>query len=163
MQDILIKVWKILGPIQETMDSIVEKIIAPLPPDLQEAIYGAYYTFIWDSKNRHYHKPNFNAPAMPSDPTPDDIDTGVGITGTNLSWECSDADGDPLSYDIYFGTFSPPPLVRSGYKGKTFELEELEKDTTYYWKIVVTDNPIPGAYGGSKTVEGPIWSFTTES
>jgi len=98
---IVCKVWNILGPLQDATNNIVEKIIAPLPPDLQEVIYGAYYTFIWESKNREYHKPNFNAPTKPSDPTPTDDATGIS-TLTNLSWNCSDADGDPLKYDIYF-------------------------------------------------------------
>jgi len=162
-QELLIKIWTLLGPAQTVMNNMVEKILAPLPENLSSQIYGIYSTLVWEQTNRKYHKPNSYAPTKPSDPTPVDNKTGVS-TLTNLSWSCSDPDGDQLSYDIYFGTSSPPPQVRSDYKGKTYDLEEqvLIPGTKYYWKIVVTDVPASYAYGGSKTVEGSIWSFTTE-
>jgi len=160
-QKILIKIWTVLGPAQTAMNNMVKRILAPLPPDLRDTIYSLYYTLIWDAKDTQYHKPNFNAPAIPSDPTPANNDTSISLD-TNLSWSCSDTDGDRLSYDIYFGTFSPPPLVKAGYDKTTFELGgALIPGTTYYWKIVVRDHPKASAYGGSKTVEGPIWKFTT--
>jgi hypothetical protein len=161
MQERLIKIWKILGPIQMIMDKIVDTILAPLPPDFREIILGLYDS-IWESQETKYHKPNHYAPAIPSDPTPADNKIGVSVW-TNLSWTCSDADGDPLKYDVYLGRDSAPPLVRSDYKGKTYDIgeEPLYPGTKYYWKIVVTDIPTKGAYGGVKTVEGPVWSFTT--
>jgi len=163
MQKILIKIWTLLGPLQTVTNNMVKKILAPLPPDLRDTIYGLYYTFVWDAKDRNYHKPNFNAPTTPSDPTPADEETGVSVW-TNLSWNCSDADGDKLSYDIYFGTTPAPPIIKSDYNDKTYDLGEdpLELGTTYYWKIVAKDNPRAAAYGGSKTAESPVWSFTTE-
>ena len=161
MQERLIKIWKIIGPIQMIMDKIVDTILAPLPPDLRDMILGLYDS-IWESQETKYHKPNHYAPAAPSDPTPADNSSGVS-KWINLSWNCSDGDGDPLKYDIYLGRDSAPPLVRSDYKGTTYDIgeEPLYPDTKYYWKIVVTDIPTKGAYGGVKTVEGPVWSFTT--
>ena len=162
VQKILIKIWNILGPAQTAMNNMVKKILAPLPSDLRDKIYSLYYTIVWESKNSFYHKPNFNAPTVPSDPSPADNDVGVSVW-TNLSWNCSDADGDALSYDIYFGRDPSPPLIKAGYDKTTYDLgeEALTSGTKYYWKIVARDDPDPGAYGGSKSVEGPIWNFTT--
>ncbi|MGF3585473.1 MAG: PKD domain-containing protein [Thermoplasmatota archaeon] len=162
VQKILIKIWVLLGPMQKAMNNMVKRILAPLPPDLRDTIYSLYYTLIWDKTDTNYHKPNFNAPTKPSDPSPADGATGVSVW-TNLSWKCSDADGDTLSYDIYFGRDPSPPLIKTGYDKTTYDLGEqpLASNTKYYWKIVARDHPKPSAYGGSKTSESSVWSFTT--
>lgn len=95
-----------------------------------------------------------HAPGMPSDPSPVDAATGVGVDA-DLSWICTDTDkGDTLTYDIYFGTTSPPPLVISGQNATSFALGTLQSGVTYYWKIVAKDPK-------GLTTTGPIWSFTT--
>jgi PKD repeat protein len=94
-----------------------------------------------------------HAPEMPSDPSPADAATGVDVN-VDLSWICTDPDNDALTYDIYFGTTSPPPLVISGYNDTSFVLGTLLPSTTYYWKIVAKDPD-------GVTTTGPIWSFTT--
>ena len=71
-----------------------------------------------------------------------------------LSWECSDPDGDSLTYDIYFGTNTTPPLFVSEVSDTYYDLNELNGNKTYYWKIVAKDG-----FGGER--EGPIWRFTT--
>jgi len=52
------------------------------------------------------------APGQPSINTatgaPDDGATGVA-TNIDLHWNCTDPDGDNLTFDVYFGTTSPPP------------------------------------------------------
>ena len=92
-------------------------------------------------------------PNEPSNPNPENGATGVNTKPT-LSWNCSDPDGDPLTYDVYFGNTSPPQMILSNYSDKIWSPEELDMATTYYWKIVALDDQ-----GNSK--EGPIWSFTT--
>jgi PKD repeat protein len=95
-----------------------------------------------------------HAPNMPSDPSPSDVATGVDVN-SDLSWTCTDPDkGDTLTYDIYFGTTSPPPLVISGHNTTSFALGLLQSGITYYWKIVAKDPD-------GLTTTGPIWSFTT--
>ncbi|MDI6840954.1 MAG: C25 family cysteine peptidase [bacterium] len=70
-----------------------------------------------------------------------------------LIWSCRDPDGDPLSYNLYFGTDNPP--ITCVYTGAdTFYNATLDYASTYYWKIVATD-----AEGAS--TEGNVWSFTT--
>jgi hypothetical protein len=99
-----------------------------------------------------------NPPYPPYNPSPSDGATGVSIY-TDLSWSGDDPDGDPLTYDVYFGTDPTPDageLVSSGQTATSYNPGTLSYSTTYYWKIVAHDNK--GA-----TTEGPIWSFTTES
>ncbi len=94
-----------------------------------------------------------NPPNIPSNSFPPDNDVGVSTTA-RLIWRCSDPDGDPLTYDVYFGTSSNPPLYQSGISSTYVNPGSLNENTTYYWKIVAKDNN-----GG--TTEGSVWSFET--
>jgi len=94
-------------------------------------------------------------PNTPSNPDPSDGETDVDINA-DLSWTCSDPDGDSLTYDVYFGTSNPPPLVSTGQSQNTYDPGVMNFGTTYYWKIVAFD--IHGA-----STSGPVWSFTTWS
>jgi hypothetical protein len=96
-----------------------------------------------------------DAPNTPSDPDPEDGDTDI-IVETDISWECNDPDNDVLSYDIYFGDTSDPPLIASDVVGSTYTPGLLEFNTTYYWKIVANDPQ------GASTA-GPTWDFTTRT
>ncbi len=94
------------------------------------------------------------APNTPSNLSPSNNVTNQPTTIT-LSWECSDPDGDAVTYDVYFGTSSNPMTkVSSGQTGKTLNRSNLSIGTTYYWKVVAKDSK-----GG--TTEGPVWRFTT--
>ncbi len=88
-----------------------------------------------------------------SNPFPPDGASDVSVTVT-LLWSCSDPDGDNLVYNVYFGTSSDPPLVRSTYS-TSYSPGPLEKNLVYYWRIVVNDDK--GASASS-----PLWHFTTE-
>jgi hypothetical protein len=57
------------------------------------------------------------------------------------------------TYDVYFGTANPPPLLNST-SNTDGVLSTLEFDTIYYWKIVARVAGISG--------EGPVWSFRTQ-
>ncbi|MCD6236791.1 MAG: hypothetical protein J7K13_02410, partial [Thermoplasmata archaeon] len=93
-------------------------------------------------------------PSKPSNPTPSDEATGVSVN-TALSWQCNDPDGDPLTYDVYFGTTTNPPKVSNNQSSTLYDLDTLQYSTTYYWKIVAWDNK------GAKN-ESNLWNFTTE-
>jgi len=94
-----------------------------------------------------------NPPNQPTSPNP-----GNGAinqpTSLTLTWSCSDPDGDPLTYDVYFGTSGNPPLVSGNQTGTGYNPGQLNNSTTYYWKIVAKDN-----HGASTS--SPIWNFTT--
>ena len=96
-----------------------------------------------------------NPPDKPSNPSPADGATDVEIDIT-LSWQCSDPDGDSLTYDVYFGTSSNPPKVSSNQSATTYHLSNLQYSTTYYWKTVAWDEH------GEKN-ESDVWTFTTKS
>jgi hypothetical protein len=91
-------------------------------------------------------------PNVPTDPVPPDGATNW--TGGGLCWTGGDPDGDTVTYDVYFGNYSPPPLIFEDIPFNCTDIGCIEFNTTYYWKIVATDE-----HGAS--TPGPIWTFTT--
>jgi len=63
--------------------------------------------------------------------------------------------GDTITYDVYFGSTSPPPKVASNQSETTYDPGILEYNTTYYWQIIAWNEQ-------GEPAEGPIWHFTTE-
>jgi hypothetical protein len=92
-------------------------------------------------------------PYTPSDPFPLNESTGIPITA-DLSWTGGDPNGDPVTYDVYFGTTSSPPKVVSNQSALLYNPSTITYNTTYYWKIIAWDNP-------SSSTIGPLWEFTT--
>ena len=108
---------------------------------------------VWDFTTTFI--PN-NPPYIPNNPNPQNNSNNVPIT-TDLSWTGGDPDpGDTVTYDVYFGSTNPPPLVMIGLPATTYDLGTLGYSTTYYWKIISWDNR------GAST-QGPLWVFTTMS
>ena len=97
-----------------------------------------------------------SAPNKPELSSPSNEATGISTSPT-LRWSCSDPDGkyDSLKYDIYLGTSSSPPLVKSGQTSTGYGASSLNPNTKYYWKIKATDSK-----GSSQT--SSVWSFTTK-
>jgi hypothetical protein len=95
------------------------------------------------------------APLAPHSPVPPNNATEQP-TDLTLRWTSSDPDGDPLRYDIYFGTTDSPELVAVDVQSPMFDQSSLTENTRYFWRVVVRDN-----HGGEAT--SPVWSFTTES
>ncbi|NPA45478.1 MAG: hypothetical protein GXO49_08085 [Chlorobi bacterium] len=91
-------------------------------------------------------------PTMPENPSPED--NSVDQTTTTISWECSEPDGEEISYDIYFGTSETPELIEENYTQKTYELQNIKGNQKYYWQIIAKD------INGNE-VTGPIWNFNT--
>lgn len=92
-----------------------------------------------------------NAPAYAG---PDSNGTGVWHRPT-LVWTCTDPNpNDTLFYDVYFGTTSSPPLIVQRQRQNTHAAGALLYDTTYYWKIIASDQK-----GAQR--QGPVWRFRT--
>jgi hypothetical protein len=110
--------------------------------------------FIDDVVLRKYAGAVNNPPKSPSSPSPSNHAIGVSIDA-DLSWIGGDPDaGDRVTYDVYFGTSSTPPLVSNNQSGTAYDPGTLANNTTYYWQIVATDS-----HAGLAT--GPVWDFTT--
>ncbi len=87
-------------------------------------------------------------PGAPASPSPSSGATGVGLTPT-LAWNASGA----TTYDVQFGTTSPPPQAASGRSSASYSPATLAADTIYYWRIV--------ARNAAGATTGPIWAFRT--
>jgi hypothetical protein len=57
----------------------------------------------------------------------------------NLRWSAIDPDGDIDSYDVYLGNTNVPVLFRSGLKTAVLADLLLDRNKTYYWKIITRD------------------------
>ena len=93
-------------------------------------------------------------PLSPYNPSPSGKATNQPLTVT-LSWNCSNPDGDAVTYDVYLDTNTKPTTkISISQSGQTLSKGNLSAGTTYYWKVVAKDSK--GA-----TTEGPVWRFTT--
>ena len=70
---------------------------------------------------------------------------------STLKWESSG--GYPTSFDVYFGTTSPPAFIQNQ-STTTYTTGTLQAGTEYYWQIVPRN-----AYGTAQ--DAPIWKFTS--
>jgi parallel beta-helix repeat protein len=106
-----------------------------------------YYPFINQSG---WNQP----PNQPSNPSPENGSTNVDVNA-DLYWKGGDPDpGDIVTYDVYFGDNSPPPLVENNQSDTSYDPKTMNYNTSYYWKIIAWDN-----LGASN--ESPIWNFFT--
>lgn len=76
--------------------------------------------------------------------------SGSAIT---LDWNATDADQDPLLFDVYFGETNPPARVAENIEASTFDVN-IAANKTYYWRIVVKDDQQGVAIGR-------VWEFKT--
>ena len=96
-----------------------------------------------------------NPPNPPSNPFPANNSENIPIN-VNISWTCSDPDGDSLTYTVYFSWDSNTPYITENttYNPHYLGNDDLEYNVTYQWYIVATDEH------GLNT-SSPIWYFTT--
>ncbi len=87
-------------------------------------------------------------PAQPVLASPADGAADVLVAPT-LTWGSV---AGPTSYDVYFGTSSPPPQVLTT-TSTTYTPGTLNAETTYYWQIAARND-----VGATSSA---IWSFTT--
>jgi N-acetyl-beta-hexosaminidase len=93
------------------------------------------------------------APTAPTNPSPADGATDLPRSLT-LSWAASTVTcGGPVTYDLYIGLSSDPPLVRTGLTNPSQFVSDLEQGALYYWKVVAKAN--------GQSTGGEMWTFTT--
>jgi len=112
--------------------------------------YSATFSFYTEGVGVTNHLPF--SPVLVS-PALNSVQTTATV---NLQWTASDVDAsDTLTYDVYFGTASPPTVVTSANQSAATLTKTVSASTTYYWKVVVKDSK------GGQTI-GQVWSFTTD-
>jgi len=90
-------------------------------------------------------------PLIPFDPSPFNGASDVSIN-VDLSWKGGDPDDDPVTYDVYFGTSSPPPLMVHNQSDTSYNPGSMNFNITYYWKIKALDD-------SNISAKGPEWFF----
>lgn len=94
------------------------------------------------------------APSEPSNPSPPDDAENISVN-SGLTWSCIDPEGDPLSYDLWFGIEKEDEAFVINLTSASFTPPgPLEFDERYRWKIVARDN-------NGNSVEGDWWDFNT--
>ena len=93
-------------------------------------------------------------PAPAATPSPADKSSDVPQT-QSLNWNAGDSQcaGLSSSYDVYFGTTSPPPFHHDNGDSKSWSAGSLSEGTAYYWQVVAKDE--------NGETAGPVWSFVT--
>jgi hypothetical protein len=97
--------------------------------------------------------PDNSPPHKPHDPSPLDGAIDQPVNG-DLRWIGGDPDGDPVTYDVYFGSDASPALIESNVTTPEYDPGMLDTFTTYYWRIISKD--IHGV-----AIQGNLWQFKT--
>lgn len=83
-------------------------------------------------------------------PYPANLATNTNVRSI-LTWEAGA--NEPTSYDVYFGTSSPPPFI-GNQTTKSYNPGLMDCETPYYWQVIPKN-----VFGDASNC--PIWSFTT--
>jgi hypothetical protein len=134
------------------------------PPSLSYLTHYYWQIVSWDNRGASTPGPVWQfttvnetnyPPYIPSDPVPPNHGENISLL-INLSWACVDPNPDnTITYDVYFGAVTNPPIVAHNYTTKLYNPGVLDYETHYYWRITAWDNYHANSYG-------PIWDFTTE-
>lgn len=112
--------------------------------------YSAVYQFYTEGVAMENHLPFSPSLILP--------EQGVTVEGSSveLIWGSTDVDNDSLTFDVYMDTNNNPTTeVKTGHLSKSLLVSDLLPNTTYYWKVVVSD-------GRGGIAKGQIWSFKTQ-
>jgi hypothetical protein len=135
-----------------TASNVVKTVYDGVRLWYNESLYWDLSEFVVALVDTNYQPPN-EPPYVPSDPQPANRSTDVP-TDAELSWVGGDPDGDEVTYDVYFGATSPPPLVTANHTSTVYDPGMLDAVTTHFWRIVAWDE-------GGRTAAGPEWIFAT--
>ncbi len=123
--------------------------------NLSAGLYGIYCKAFDEAENSSISE-NISInllPSIPFNPIPQNNETNSSISPL-LQWNFNGNNNDIL-FDLYFGDSISPPLFVSDLENSEYQMEDLDNNVTYYWKIVVKSN--------NENTVGPIWLFNTEN
>jgi hypothetical protein len=79
----------------------------------------------------HYGSP----PSVPSNPVPSD-DSLSDEEVITLSWDCSDPDGNDVTFDLYFGETGVPVLLAEGLTSNSYTFVDARKSGNITGKLL---------------------------
>ena len=123
--------------------------VKAIDEDQKESNYSESWQFITESEATSNHVPFTPELIGPSD------DSSNNSTNVTLQWSCEDADGDVLSYSVYFGASQEPELVQEDLSVASLAQENLTSGVTYYWYVVAND-------GSGSSSQSKLWSFSVD-
>ncbi len=109
----------------------------------------------WSFTTREEY-PGNEPPFKPSNPFPSNGDSDCFIV-VKLRWDGGDPNDDVVKYEVYLGTnrdLDENDLIIKNTEYQSWYSGILSLDTTYYWKVIATDDK-------GETTEGNIWTFKT--
>lgn len=72
-----------------------------------------------------------------------------------LDWNASDVDNDISNYDVFMGTGTLMPVLRSNISESIVTGVDVNANTTYYWKVITKD-------AKGNTSDSEVWQFRTK-
>jgi len=121
-----------------------------------QTVYIAFYQYYSTASGENFRIDDVfietRLPGPAANPMPsDDLLTMVNPT---LKWTAPLTSFPILGYKVYYGSTSNPSTLIYDGPDQTFQMEELDYNSTYYWKVVPYNS-----YG--EAINVPVWSFTT--
>ncbi|HPR42440.1 MAG TPA: hypothetical protein PK718_07870 [Candidatus Methanofastidiosa archaeon] len=116
--------------------------------------YGFSHSEVWDFWTEDEPDEPNQSPNTPYNPSPGDGVTNVSVNA-NLTWGCTDPDGDSLTFDIWLeaNDHTPDNQVANNITSFSFN-PDLDYGTHYYWQVLAQDGE------GNKI--SAVWDFWTE-
>ena len=92
-----------------------------------------------------------SSPDVPYNPSPPDASDQAIVNFAQLDWYGGDPDYDNVTYDLYFGRETNPPLLEGGLTNPGRNAPITDRGL-YYWRVVAHDTY-------NLVTESPTWSF----
>lgn len=119
-----------------------------------------------ESEVFHFERGENRSPSLGATPVPGDTDMVIDYPEggeLKLLWTITDPDGDPVTYDLYFGVdpgtdpvyMADLSIIANDLESSDYEVQ-VSAETVYYWRPLATD--LWGAHADPSAVKA--WSIT---
>lgn len=123
-------------------------------PDNNEGLAETAWPMVFkDPLHTSRCKETYRQENLFSDIEPSNYKKTVSLN-TDLIWNYKNDDKNEVVYDIYFGKDKKPTLIASNISVNELELNKLEIDTNYYWRV-------KAKHSSGETTLSPLWEFKT--